>query len=152
MGKSSKGKNIWFERELLESKAYLALKTATAYKVLALFWIKRQFMKLGRSGKKEWNIINNGEIEFTYKEAKNKLGISEATFKNAIDELREKGFINIAFTGMGVHKVKNLYEICNRWRKYGTDEYNPPKPRRKGPINRGFQKGNRLGRNCTKEI
>ncbi len=107
-------------------------------------------VKGGRSGKERWDIINNGEIEFTYIEAKEKYGISYGAFRNAIDELREKGFIDIAATGMGVHKVKTLYSISDRWKLYGTPEYEPPKPRPKKPINRGFQKGNKLGRNCRK--
>ena len=152
MSKSSiKGKNIWIERDLLRSKAYHALNKPTSYKVLAIFWTKRQFAKLKRSDKQQWNIINNGQIEFTFLEAERDYGISTGAFRNAIDELREKGFIDIAATGQGVFKVTNLYSISDRWRKYGTDEYEPPKARRRGPINRGFQKGNKLGRNCKKE-
>ncbi len=63
----------------------------------------------------------------------------------------EKGFIDIAATGMGVHKVTTFYSISDRWRLYGTSDYEEPKPRLKGPINRGFQKGNTFGRNCKKK-
>lgn len=143
-----KGQNIWFSRELIESKAYAALKTATAHRVLSLFFTKRQFESVGRKGREQWSIKNNGEIIFTYQEAKNKYGISYSVFRKAIDELISKGFIDIAQTGMGVHKVTTLYSISDRWRLYGTPEYETSNPRPKKPINRGFQKGNRLGRNC----
>lgn len=146
MGK--KNRNIWFDRALFESKAFMALKTATAHKILAIFWTKRQMEQLGRKGKEQWNIRNNGEIVFTYKKAEADYGIKPGAFKRGIRELREKGFIDIASSGMGVHRVTNLYEISDRWKNYGTDNYEPPKPRKKGPINRGFQKGNQLGRNC----
>ncbi len=148
MGKS---RNIWFPTELIDSKAYVAIKTATAHKVLAKFFTKRQCEQVGRRGKEQWIIRNNGEIDFTYKEAKREYGISESTFRNAIDELISKGFIDIAASGMGVHKVTTHYSISDRWRLYGTPNYEQPKPRPKRPINRGFQKGNTFGRNCKKK-
>ena len=148
MGKGSGGKNIWFDRALLKSRAFIALRTVTAHKILAIFFTKRQMERLGRRGKEQWNIRNNGEIVFTYKEAEEKYGIKVGAFRDAIDELRKKGFIDISAAGMGVHKVTTLYSISNRWRLYGMPEYEPPKTLPKKPINRGFQKGNQYGRNC----
>jgi hypothetical protein len=149
---SSKGKNIWFERTLLESLAYRSLKTPTAYFVFGIFMTKRQCVEVGRKGKEQWDIANNGKITFSYREAKTKHNISNSAFRDAIDELREKGLIDIAESGAGLYRSQNLYEISDRWRLYGTNEYRPPKPRQKGqPMSRGFQKGNRLGRNCKKK-
>jgi hypothetical protein len=148
---AGKGKIIWFERALIESKAFLALKTAATHKVLSFFFTKRQCEPIGRKGKDGWNIKNNGQIVFTYEEALRKYGISYSTFRNAIDELIEKGFIDIAASGQGTYKVANLYSISNRWRNYGTSDYEMPKLRPKKPINKGFQKGNQYGRNCNKE-
>jgi len=148
MSKGNKSAQIWFSKQLLESKAFRALRTATAYKVLAMFYIKRQYSKTGRQGKERWEIINNGQIESTYPEAKKKLDITDGTFRNAIDELRKKGFINIAEYGGGLNKSKNLYEISDRWKLYGTPDYKPLKPRPKPATSKGFQKGNQFGRNC----
>lgn len=145
-----RGQNIWVERCLIQSKAFQTL-TATAIKVLMIFLTKRQCERLGRRGKEQWTIKNNGEITFTYKEAENKYRISGTAFRNAIHKLVEKGFIDIAATGMGVHKVTTFYSISDRWRLYGIPDYEEPKPRLKGPINRGFQKGNTFGRNCKKK-
>jgi len=148
----AKNVNIWFEKQLIYSKAFAELKTANAHKALAFFFTKRQCAPTGIGRWKKWEITNNGDIVFTYKEAKKKLGIkSDQTFTNTIDELRDKGFVDIASTGMGVYKVTTLYSISDRWRLYGTPEYKKPKPRPKGPINRGFQKGNQYGRNCRKK-
>ena len=133
-----------------KSKAYRSLRTPTAYFVLGIFMTKRKLAKGGRKGKERWDIMNNGEVVFTYREAKNKYCISAGAFRNAIDELREKGFIDIAKTGMGVHKVTTFFSIGDRWKLYGMPEYEKPKPRPKGPINRGFQKGNKYGRNYGK--
>jgi len=146
-----KGDNIWIPKRLIQSPAFRALRTPTAHVVLAAFWAKRQMVKVGRKGKTRWAVANNDEIEFTYAQAKDKWGISESAFRNAIDELRDKGFIDIAESGAGLYKSKNKYRLCERWREYGTDHYEPPKPRAKGPINRGFKRGNRLGRNCREE-
>jgi hypothetical protein len=149
---SSKGKNIWFERTLLESLAYHSLKTPTAYFVFGIFMTKRQWVEVGRKGKEQWDIANNGQITFSYREAKTKYGISCSAFRNAIDELREKGLIDIAESGAGLYRSQNLYEISDRWRLYGANEYKPPRPRPKGqPMGRGFKKGNKFGRNCKKK-
>ena len=142
---------VYFERKLLKSKAYRALRTRTAYFVFGMFMSKRQLLKVGRPGKKQWVITNNGEIVFTYEEAETKYAISSGAFRSAIDELRDKGFIDIAESGAGLHKSANLYSISNRWRLYDTPEYRPPKPRPHKPINGGFKKGNRYGRNCEEE-
>ncbi len=148
----NRSKVVVLDQRLLKSKAYRSLKTPTAYFVFGIFMTKRQLVKVGRRGKEQWDVANNGEITFTYKEAKEKYCISSGAFRDAIDELREKGFIDIAATGMGVHKVTTFFSISERWKQYGTPEYEKPKPRPKGPINRGFKKGNTLGRNCKKKL
>ena len=147
----AKGDNIWIPKALIRSQAFRALRTPTAHLVLAAFWIKRQMVNVGRSGKKRWAIANNDEITFTYAEAKRKWGISANAFRNAIDELRAKGFLDIAESGAGLYKSTNKYRLSDRWRFYGTPDYEPPKPRPGGPMSRGFTRGNRLGRNCRKK-
>jgi hypothetical protein len=146
----SQGQNIWFERDLILSKAFQELKTASAHKVLAIFFTKRQFEQIGRKGKGNWTIKNNGVIEFTYKEASQKYNLSASTFRNAVDVLMNKGFIDIATSSYGIYKAKTLYSISNRWRKYNTPDFELPQPRPKS-VNRGFQKGNQLGRNCPQK-
>lgn len=147
-----KGDNIWIPARLIRSRAFRALRTPTAHVVLAAFWTKRQMAKVGRSGKRRWAIANNDEITFTYAEAKGKWGISASAFRTAVDELREKGFLDIAESGAGLYKSANRYTLSNRWMFYGTPDYQPPKSRPKGPMNRGFRKGNQHGRHCRKKI
>jgi len=65
----------------------------------------------------------NGQIEFTYEEAKKELGIDKKTFTRAIDELILKGFIDIVHQGGGLCRGKNLYSISDRWQLYGTDKF-----------------------------
>ena len=147
----SKSSNIWIPARLIRSQAFRGLRTPTAHVVLALFWTKRQMVKTGYR-KRRWEIANNDEITFTYREAMHKWNISASAFRTAIDELRAKGFIDIAESGAGLYKSTNKYSLSDRWKGYGTPDYEPPNPRPRGPMNRGFKRGNRLGRNaCEKK-
>ena len=150
MDKRKRQNIIWIERGLIDSEAFCSLRTTASYVVLMVFLSKRQMVKQRTAKRQQWTIANNGEIVFTYKEAEQEYGISPARFTKALDELIDKGFIDIAGQGMGVHKVETHFSISKRWRKYGTPDF-VKKSRPKGPINRGFQKGNRYGRNCRKE-
>jgi hypothetical protein len=141
---------IVLERRLLMSQAFRQLRTAAAHQVLMIFMSKRRVEKEKLPRRTGWVITNNGEITFTYREAEKKCGLSPARFRNAVDELIAKGFIDIAGPGMGVYKVTTFYSISDRWRNYGTDQF-VKKDRRRGLINRGFQKGNQYGRNCRRE-
>ena len=70
--KKNGSKVVVIEQRLLKSKAYRSLRTPTSYFVLGIFMTKRQIGKIGRRGKEQKVILNNGEITFTYKEAENK--------------------------------------------------------------------------------
>lgn len=82
----------------------------------------------------EWIIKNNGEIVYPYSEAEHK-GIGRREFRNAIDELTEKGFLDIAHQGSGGRSGDmTMYFIDDRWKDYGTSSFRPAKnPRRKDP-------------------
>ncbi|MFC1739443.1 hypothetical protein ACFL1G_10400 [Planctomycetota bacterium] len=147
MSKSETWTGIWLKRRLILSEAFRALKTSSSHVVLMIFMSKRDMQEAGLGKRKEWIIQNNGEITFTYKEAEQKYGISNSRFTKALDELIDKGFIDIAAPGVGVYKLSTLYSISERWKDYGTPDF-VKKERKKGTINRGFQIGNRYGRNC----
>ena len=143
-------KGIYLERRFIMSEAFRSLKTTSSYVALMVFMTKRQMEKARVGRRKGWIIKNNDEIVFTYDEALKNYGISDAKFTKAIDELVDKGFIDIAGTGMGVHQVATFYTISERRKEYGTPNY-VVKKRPKGTINGGFKKGNQLGRNCKKK-
>ncbi len=134
-------KPVWIERALIKSLAFREL-TATALRVFFLFMLKRSMEKLpiGR-GRKTWVIANNGKIEFTYREADCKYGIKEGAFREALDRLVERGFIDIAANRAGLFKVKTLYSLSERWRKFGTPEFER-KERPKDNRHVGYQKRN----------
>jgi hypothetical protein len=150
MSKNKTWTGIWLERQLIVSEAFRALKTPASYVMLMIFMSKRQMEKVKLGKRKGWVIKNNGQIEFTYREAMQKYDISDNKFTKALDELLDKGFIDIAAHGMGVNKVTTLYSVSDRWKNYGTPDF-VKNERPKGTINRGFQKGNRYGRNCPKD-
>lgn len=91
----------------------------------------------------EWIIANNGEIIFTYIEAKRDYGISRKQFRDAIDDLISKGFIDIAKSGRGIRQIATLYTISDRWWLFGRPDFKKA-ARKKAAYNPGFKKGNTL--------
>jgi hypothetical protein len=149
MGKKEKRKfrNRTFcqlDAALIESEAFLNLSGKAAMLCLIRFhqkaWKKRSSGKK-RGSYKDLVITNNGEIVFTYAEAK-ELGIkSSQTFHRVKKELiEEKGFIDIADKGNWYNKEPDKFSISERWRKYRTDEYKETKMKRTLPEGIGFKK------------
>ena len=133
------GDIIVIEKGLLKSKAFRSLSGTTKNAYFDFRMKCRMTKTKARPGRKsERVILNNGEIEYTYSEAEKK-GIPRSTFMNCLDELIEKGFIDIAHSGSGgVKGDKSKYAISERWRAWGTDEFikkTRPRDARKG---RGF--------------
>jgi hypothetical protein len=142
--KEAKWNRMFVSRSLVQSKAFWALR-GSSIKVLFVFLskcVQKSVQSRPMRREKEWVITNNGEIQFTYIEAKEKWGITNQTFAASIDQLVEVGFIDIAKSGSGLHKDVTLYAISDRWRKYGTDEFvYLQRPKRK--VKYGFAKGHR---------
>lgn len=150
--KARKWDKMFVSRRMIKSRAYLALKTATSCKVFMIFLSKCRMEKMPAKPmhrEKEWQITNNGEIQFTYIEAEAKYGISAGKFTRAIDELTRVGLIDITKTGLGLQKDVTLYAISVRWEKYGTAEFVVKKrPKRKEQF--GFA-GKGKGAKCSKQ-
>ena len=94
-----------------------------------------------KRGLKDLIVTNNGEIIFTYAEAK-ELGIkSSQTFYKVIKELVEDlGFIDIAHRGNYYQNEPSKYSISGRWKRYKTDDYEKVKIPRILPKGIGFKK------------
>lgn len=82
--------------------------------------------------KDEWIISNNGEIVYPYKEAEKK-GVRKREFRNAIDELMAKGFLDITHQGSGGWSGDmTKFKLDDRWKDFGTEKFRPPQnPRRR---------------------
>lgn len=114
--------NVVIEKKIFTSKAWLSL-TGIAAQVLPLFLLKRQLAKTGKRGHEKWVCTNSQEIVFTYAEAKEKYGITQWRFQRAIDDLIDKGFLDIAKSAGGLFKETTLYALSDRWRVYGTPDF-----------------------------
>ena len=101
---------------------------------------RRQMNKVGREGKKKWVIRNNGEIYFTYSEAQKKYKLTRPRFQRAIDDLIDKGFIEINHHGGGMMKDPSTYSISEKWDNYGTDKFKVT-PRKRDTRKLGFASG-----------
>lgn len=130
----------WFEREMFESQAYLALR-GFAPQLLTVLLGKRQFDSVGKKGKEKRICLNCDSLVFTYVEAENKYGITKPRLARAYDELLAKGFLTCKHQGGGYKQDKSLYGLLEKWRIW--------KPglifekRKKGTIQRGFCKPKR---------
>ena len=118
----SEGNNIYITKEMLNSPAYRSLSRA-AMLIYQDFLSKRFMKKISRSRQKTWVIENNGEIMYPYSEAVEK-GFTRATFRDAIDELQIKGFIDIKHMGKGGRKPakgtgdRTKFWIDDRWTEF----------------------------------
>ena len=126
-------KAMFVDRRMHRSPAFRKL-TASSIFILLEFYSRRQVAKIPRRG---WQIRNNGEIVFTYDEAKSKFRIARSTFRSSIDQLVELGFIDIAHHGGGMMKDCSKYGISERWRDYGREE-DIKKSRKKDTRKLGF--------------
>ena len=115
-----KSKGVYIEREIFESHAFWELND-TAFKVMIIFYLKRQRTKRKSNKRDTYVTANNGQIQFTYKEAENKYDIPKSSFLRARDLLIKVGFIEIAETG-GYHHP-NLYTISNNWMNYPQQNF-----------------------------
>ena len=131
---------VYLEPGLIQSKAFLAL-SGIASKVLLWFMYRRQMRKVGREGKQKWTVLNNGEIYFTYSEAQKKYKLTRPRFQRAIDDLIDKGFIEINHLGGGMIKDASTYSIIEKWKNYGTGKFKVT-PRKKDTRKLGFASGN----------
>ena len=138
---------IFINRQLYKSEAWVSLRGA-APKIYLLFLDKRQIEMVGRKGK--YRVVNDGKIEFTYKEAKRR-GFSKDVFGRGIKELCAKGFLRIAEPGGFNKECPTLYGFSDMWKRYGKPEFDPvTKPKRKYRVH-GFKPGNQLWRRRSKK-
>ena len=111
---------VRLDRALILSGVWQSL-TGTSIKVYLIFRSKAYWKEDKKKG--IWYISNNGELEFTYREAEKNYKISRQSFKTALVELVEKGLLDIKRPGAPYKKVTSLYAISERWRKWGQDDF-----------------------------
>lgn len=129
--------NIWLDKNVLRSTAFRSLNRWSLLIYLD-FLRKRQMEKVKHPKKSDaWIIRNNGEIVYPYVEAEHR-GIGRREFRNGIDELMAKGFIDIAHQGSGGRAGDmTKYSVSERWKAYGTSGFQPPPKRREKDTRQG---------------
>ena len=86
--------------------------------------------------KKQWIVLNNGDISVSTIKMRNKLGISKQTCSKAIHKLIEVGLIRLTRIGENkvCHQYKILYNIVpqreERWKKYPDKDWLHECPKR----------------------
>lgn len=131
--KQAKSDDMYISKILISSDAWKCL-SADAMRAYLAFRLKCKMeqvkSKASRHGNKDYRIENNGEIQFSYKEAKEKWGISN--FNRVLDELIGYGLLNLTYQGSGLMGDTSKYAISERWRLYGTDDFKTAhRPKRK---------------------
>ena len=83
--------------------------------------------KIGDKPSLTFGVTNNGNIQFTYKEASEKYGFSVSTFRDSIDKNMKIGCLDIAKPSkLGTNNNDTLttkFTISDRWQKYGTPDF-----------------------------
>ena len=131
--KLPKSRGVYLPREILVSPAYWQLSGVQS-RVLLIFYLKRRIKKTNHKDRSpSTSILNNGEIEFSYIEAKKKYDISKSTFQRALQKLHDLGFVTTNVAAGPNTPAK--YELLENWKNYGTDNFCvTPKPKSKMTI------------------
>lgn len=117
-GKANHSPRFWMDRQLSRSPAYLDL-SFSARLVLMYFFGKFDVRKRKGVRKKaidrldEYEVVNNGRLIFPYQEAE-ALGFSTRTFRRALADLQEHGFIRVekrGYGGVGEFSVPSEYRV-----------------------------------------
>ena len=116
-------RDVYVGWEILDSKAFREL-SATGIRVLLRFLQKRKWTKMRRR-----IVYENGDIVFTYAEA-TFMGIKNTAFYEAVKRLIEVGFIDLDHQGGCYGKDYSRYSFSERWRNYGTENFQKVEKRR----------------------
>jgi hypothetical protein len=114
--------HIYLRRSMLNSAAFRSLNGTAMY---VLLQFESRLKKAPTEKHNEYRNLNNGHLEFTYKEAQEKYHIGHSRFSNAIQRLIDTGFLEITQLGGGCVGLPTKYFLSDKWRHYGTDSFKP---------------------------
>ena len=136
------GSGMFIPRRMHRNPAFLKLNASSIFILMEFLYRRKVVQVPAKDGRgKDWIISNNGKIFFTYDEAENNFRIPRSTFRRAIDQLVNLGFIDIIHHGGGMMKDASKYAISERWKAYGKKEF-LKKSRPKDTRGLGFTKEN----------
>jgi hypothetical protein len=128
--------------ELLHSRAFKDLDYGPALKVLNWMYEKIRVEKIqGKRGKNRFQVKDNGQFSFLYKEA-NLRGLSDTQFGRALRELHSHGFVDVARAGSARKGDFTIYLLSERWKRFGQPGFDEKEfPKSMYQIDSGFQVG-----------
>jgi len=145
--KKIKKGGIFFERELYQSKAFLALNKNAMKFVIALLDARKrepQHQAKDKKGRKQKpKFINLHCLELTYGVLEKVYGIPRSSIPRAISDAMEKGFCTINYRGGSCRHDKTQYAWSDNYVLWGPDT-KPFATRLKEVEHRGYQ-GKMLG-------
>ena len=117
-------KPLFVDREILESPAWRKMP-GTAGKVYLWFLMRRQVEKTKdpHARQARFRTANDGEIVFTYREAKKRFGLSSPRFHRALADTVRYGFLDMAHHGTGLKGDATKWGFSDRWRAYGKPDF-----------------------------
>ncbi len=126
-------------RDMVESEVFRSL-SGNAVKLYLLLCLRLTVEnRAGRNEKPEYRAKNNGELILSYKSAKRLIGFSSRTVSRVIDELVNKGFIEIAVIGEGKHRRSHKLAMIDLWKYIDQPDYEPGQGKALLPSNGGFK-------------
>lgn len=143
-----RSKDFYFPRDIIFSKAWQELRDKNQAAAMDVYMIFRTKMimkpitgaRVKSKSKGSYHCENKDSIQFTYREALRKYGLTRPRFARAIDWLVKVGLIDITYHSSGLFRDVSLYGISERWREFGKAEFIEQKrKKRKGGY--GFKKG-----------
>lgn len=133
-------RDVYVGWEIMESKAVRKL-SATGIRVLYRFLQKRKWSKIRRR-----IIYENDNLVFTYAEAAD-MGIGNTAFYESVKRLIEVGFIDLDHQGGCYGKDFSRYSFSERWRYFGTENFQRVEKRRSLP--HGLEVRNHIRKSIT---
>jgi hypothetical protein len=141
-------RGTYLKADLMKSKAFVSLGTAAIKVYLGLrlrLFVKQKKRKY--MGKQHYEDINPRNLIYTYDQIQEEWGIkSRSTVTKAIDELVDKGLVDIVRQGSGTFKQTSIYGLSDRWEKWHPAHSHRrhngfvDKPRPQRPRHPGFKK------------
>jgi hypothetical protein len=130
-------------KKMLRSKPFIAL-TGAAKQILVELYMRLTLdsyksSRARHSSDKRYLAKNNGKLVLSYASIHSQFGYSTATISNAINQLVNYGFIEIAELGCGVKRQSHKIALIRNWQDYGKDEFFVGEGKADKPVNDGFK-------------
>jgi len=114
-------RKVWIEPRMMESEVFRSLSSKAMW-VLLRFRQKITWEDTKTSSRRKVRIYHDEGLIFTYSEA-DEFGISRAQFHRILKLLVAKGFIDVQHQGGCYGRDYSRYKLVDRWKKYGTPEF-----------------------------